>query len=117
MATPDDLERLRRIADAAERALIHDHAVGDLSNDTIADLYGDAVRLSAWVIAEAVAGLPAEVRRADPRIPWSDLAGLRDRLAPLEARAVRAVVRAELPDVPARVRALSARSGADGALR
>lgn len=106
----DDTDRLRRLADAAERILIHDHAVGDLSDDLVADLYADAVRHNLAVAAAAAGGLGDDLRRAEPRIRWSAFAALSERLAVADARAVRAAVRAELTGVPVLVRALLART-------
>ena len=44
-------------------------------------LLADAVAYNLLVIGEAVKSLSAEIRDADPDVPWSDVAGMRDLLA------------------------------------
>jgi uncharacterized protein with HEPN domain len=71
-----DLERLNDIRDAI--TAIRNHvARGDLSDGLIFD----AVRVRLIEIGEAIKALPPEVVAAEPAIPWSDIAGMRDRLA------------------------------------
>jgi uncharacterized protein with HEPN domain len=113
MATGGDHDRLRRAIDAAERVLIHDHAVADLDDDAVADLYADAVRYGLVRIREAASGFSSAVGRADPRIRWGEVAALADGLADADPARVRAAVRAELPELLRLARALEAR----GALR
>ena len=114
MASGDDQNRLRRAIDAAERVLIHDHGVGELQDEAIADLYADAVRYGLVRIRDAAHGFSPAVRRADPRIRWGEVAGLADALADADAARVRAAVRAELPDLVVLGRALLARGVLDG---
>ena len=109
-----DQDRLRRAIDAAERVLIHDHAVGELGDDTVADLYADAVRYGIVRIREAASGFSPAVGRADPRIRWGEVAALADALAEAEPARVRAAVRAELPDLLRLARGLEARGALDG---
>lgn len=71
-----DLERLSDITDAITAIRSH-VARGDLSDGLIFD----AVRVRLIEIGEAIKGLPLELVSAEPDIPWSDIAGMRDRLA------------------------------------
>jgi uncharacterized protein with HEPN domain len=41
----------------------------------------DAVRVRLIEIGEAVKALPAELLASEPSLPWTQIAGLRDRLA------------------------------------
>jgi uncharacterized protein with HEPN domain len=111
---PGDQVRLRRAIDAAERVLIHDHAVGELDDDGAADLYADAARYGLVLVREAASGFSPAVGRADPRIRWDEVAGLADALAEADPARVRAAVRAELPDLVRLARALEARGAIDG---
>jgi uncharacterized protein with HEPN domain len=104
-----DQGRLRRAIDAAERILIHDHAIGELRDDTAGDLYADAARYRLVLIREAASGFSPAVGRADPRIRWAEVAALADALADAEPERVRAAVRAELPDLLRLAQALEAR--------
>jgi hypothetical protein len=114
MATGDDHDRLRRAIDAAERVLIHDHAVGGLEDDTVADLYADAVRYGFVLIRDAASGFSPAVGRADPRIRWGEVSALAGALADADPARVRSAVRAELPDLLRLARALEARGALDG---
>ncbi|MGE0028578.1 MAG: hypothetical protein AB7O78_19745 [Thermoleophilia bacterium] len=109
-----DLDRLRRVIDAAERVLIHDHGVGELGDDEAAERYADAVRYRLVLIRDAIAGLSPAVGRADPRIRWDAVAALADALADADPPRVRAAVRAEVPDLLRLATALEAR-GVPGA--
>ena len=109
MSSGGDQERLRRAIDAAERVLIHDHAVGELEDDTAADLYADAVRYGLVLVREAASGFSPAVARADPRIRWDEVAALPDGLADADPPRVRAAVRAEVPDLLRLATALEAR--------
>jgi uncharacterized protein with HEPN domain len=74
--TRRDLERLADIRDAI--TAIRGHvARGDLSDGLIFD----AVRVRLIEIGEAIKALPAELVATEPDIAWSDIAGMRDRLA------------------------------------
>lgn len=71
-----DRQRLTDITSAIDA--IRSHLLrGDLSDG----LVFDAVRVRLIEIGEAVKGLSAELLAHEPRIPWSQIAGLRDRLA------------------------------------
>jgi uncharacterized protein with HEPN domain len=50
---------------------------GDLSDE----LVFDAVRIRLLEIGEAVKALPADLLNAEPAIPWSQIARMRDHLA------------------------------------
>lgn len=114
MPPGDDHDRLRRAIDAAERVLIHDHAVGELEDDGVADLYADAVRYGVVLIRQAASGFSPAVGRADPRIRWGEVSALADALADADPARVRAAVRAELPELLRLARALEARGALDG---
>ncbi len=111
---PGDQDRLRRAIDAAERILIHDHAVGDLGDDAVADLYADAARYGLVLIREASSGFSPAVGRADPRIRWGEVAALADALGDAEPDRVREAVRAEVPELLRLARALEGRGALDG---
>jgi uncharacterized protein with HEPN domain len=74
--TRRDLERLADIRDAI--AAIRAHvARGELADGLIFD----AVRVRLIEIGEAIKSLPTELVETEPGIAWSDIAGMRDRLA------------------------------------
>ncbi|MGH8968627.1 MAG: HepT-like ribonuclease domain-containing protein [Actinomycetes bacterium] len=71
-----DRQRLEDIRAAMEA--IHGH----LQRGSLADgLVFDAVRVRLIEIGEAVKSLPADLLDREPRIPWPEVAGMRDRLA------------------------------------
>ncbi|MCI0690026.1 MAG: DUF86 domain-containing protein [Sporichthyaceae bacterium] len=71
-----DRQRLTDIQAAIEA--IHSHLQrGDLSDG----LVFDAVRIRLLEIGEAVKALPADVLSAEPAIPWTQIARMRDHLA------------------------------------
>jgi NADH:ubiquinone reductase (H+-translocating) len=71
-----DRQRLADIQAAIEAIRAHPQR-GSLSDA----LVFDAVRIRLPVIGEAVKALPAELLNAQPGIPWSQIAGMRDHLA------------------------------------
>jgi uncharacterized protein with HEPN domain len=74
--TRRDLERLSDIRDAV--TAIRSHMTRrDLSDGLIFD----AVRVRLIEIGEAIKTLPAALVETEPTIPWTDIAGMRDRLA------------------------------------
>lgn len=74
--TRDESLRLHDIIDAI--AAIRSHtARGDLDDD----LVFDAICMRLVQIGEAVKDLPEPLRALEPTMPWSTIAGLRDRLA------------------------------------
>lgn len=74
--TRRDLERLADIRDAIAAIRRHE-ARGDLSDGLIFD----AIRVRLIEIGEAIKSLPTELTETEPDIPWTDIAGMRDRLA------------------------------------
>jgi uncharacterized protein with HEPN domain len=71
-----DRQRLADIQAAIEAIRSHLRR-GDLSDG----LVFDAVRIRLLEIGEAVKALPAELLSAEPGIPWSQIARMRDHLA------------------------------------
>lgn len=72
----DEQDRLEDVLAAV--AAIRDHlGRGDLTDG----LVFDAVRVRLMEIGEAVKDLPQELLAAEPAIPWSAVARMRDRLA------------------------------------
>ncbi len=67
----------------------------------------DAVLRNFEVIGEAAKNVPEEVRHANPDVPWSEMAGMRDKLihgyATVELRIVRTTVREERPSLAPRI--------------
>ncbi|WP_100500211.1 HepT-like ribonuclease domain-containing protein [Geodermatophilus chilensis] len=79
---------------------IDDHVSrGELSDG----LVFDAVRVRLIEIGEAVKGLPAEVLATEPRLPWSEIARMRDLLAhryfDTTHAVIAATVREDLPQL------------------
>ena len=72
----------------------------------------DAVRVRLIEIGEAVKGLPPGLLAAEPDLPWSQIAAMRDRLAHRYFDTSHAIVRAtiddDLPVLEAAVRRLRA---------
>ena len=66
-----------------------------------------AVVWQLTVIGEAAKNIPAHVRRRYPEIPWSSMAGMRDRLAhgyfAVDYEIVWKVVKEELPDLKPKI--------------
>ncbi len=71
-----DRQRLDDMQAAIEA--IHAHLQrGDLSDGLVLD----AVRVRLIEIGEAVKSLPTDLLERESQIPWSEIAGMRDRLA------------------------------------
>jgi len=92
-------ERLTDIAEAIERIRGY---VGDLQSASIdSELVTDAIVYNLLVIGEAVKALDDTTRGAEPSIPWSDIAGMRDLLAHeyfrIDAAIVERTIRKDLP--------------------
>jgi len=97
----NEQERLRDIKEAIvairghlARAREHPEAEDDV-------LLHDALLFQFVVIGEAVKNLAPETRKAEPEIPWADVAGLRDLIAHeyfrIEIDRVLAIVERDLP--------------------
>ena len=71
-----DRQRLDDILAAIDAIRTH-LARGDLSDG----LVFDAVRVRLIEIGEAVKALPADLLAREPDVPWTQIAGMRDRLA------------------------------------
>ncbi len=71
-----DRQRLNDIVTAIDAIRAH-LTRGDLSDG----LVFDAVRIRVLEIGEAVKALPAELLAAEPAIPWTQIARMRDHLA------------------------------------
>lgn len=74
-------ERLRDISDAIVAIREHLATSRTETAGNIAALLHDALLFQFVVIGEAVKNLAPETRAAEPQIPWSDIAGLRDLIA------------------------------------
>jgi uncharacterized protein with HEPN domain len=78
------------------------------------DLYDglvfDAVRVRLIEIGEAVKAIPAELLASEPALPWTQIAGMRDRLAhryfDTSHTILAATVSEDLPELEAAVRRL-----------
>jgi uncharacterized protein with HEPN domain len=74
----------------------------------------DAVRMRLVEIGEAVKDLPQSLLATEPKIPWRDVAGMRDRLAHRYFDTTHAVLEAtvttELPALDAAVQRLRKRA-------
>jgi uncharacterized protein with HEPN domain len=75
-------------------------------------LVSDAVRIRLLEIGEAVKALPDELLRTQPRIPWSQIARMRDHLAhryyDVDHAILQATVDHDLPELEGAVQALIA---------
>jgi uncharacterized protein with HEPN domain len=96
------LQQLDDIVAAVE--VIQQHLTrGDLSDG----LVFDAVRVRLIEIGEAVKDLPTELLDHEPTIPWSEIAGMRDRLAHRHFDTSHAILQAtvthDLPELSAAV--------------
>jgi uncharacterized protein with HEPN domain len=102
-----DRQRLEDVLAAAEAIDAH-RARGSLDDG----LVFDAVRVRLIEIGEAVKDIDAVLLRAEPGIPWSDVAGMRDHLTHRYFDTAHAIVAAtldhDLPPLVAAVRRLLA---------
>ena len=76
---PSDVVRLRHMLDAAREAIAFGtgRTSDDLARDRVLTL---ALVKCIEIIGEAAAKVTAETRSSMPRIPWSDIIGMRNRL-------------------------------------
>jgi uncharacterized protein with HEPN domain len=104
--TRRDRQRLDDILAAIEAIRRHLER-GDLDDG----LVFDAVRVRLIEIGEAVKALPSELLASEGRLPWTQIAGMRDRLAhryfDTSHAIVRATVSEDLPELEAAVRHLA----------
>lgn len=86
---------------------------GDLDDG----LVFDAVRVRLIEIGEAVKALPVELLASEPGLPWTQIAGMGDRLAhryfDTSHTIVRATVSKDLPELEAAARHLTERVADD----
>jgi len=105
--------RLNDIVDAAERAVRYTHG---LTFDQFAadGRTIDAVSYAIVIIGEAANAVPESVIGAAPEIPWSDIRGMRNRVAHeyfgVDVKVLWQTVREDLPPLIATLRALASRS-------
>lgn len=70
----------------------------------------DAVLRNFEVIGEAAKNVPADVRQEYDDVPWSEMAGMRDKLihgyATIELEIVWLTVEKEIPELPAQINAV-----------
>lgn len=92
MSRRDD-ERLADVVAAAEAIAAH-LTRGDLDDG----LVFDAVRVRLIEIGEAVKDVAPERLAAEPDIPWSDVAGMRDHLAHRYFDTAHSIVKATVED-------------------
>lgn len=106
-----DRQRLDDIA-AAITAIREHLSRGDLTDG----LVFDAVRVRLIEIGEAVKRLPAELLEQETRIPWREVAGMRDRLAHRYFDTSHSILEATVShDLPELERAVERLYGASGA--
>ena len=100
--TSPDLDCIREIRDAAQRATVH---IDDLDPETVAaNVYvQDGVVRCLIVIGEAAKALSPEARAEFADIDWSELVGLRDTLLDrdreIDYHAVWRIVNRDLPPI------------------
>jgi uncharacterized protein with HEPN domain len=105
--------RVTDIVEAAERAIAY---VRGLTFDQFASdpRTIDAVSYAIVVIGEAAKAIPEPVIRAAPEIPWTDIRGMRNRVAHeyfgVDVKVLWQTVRDDLPPLLATLRTLAARS-------
>jgi len=88
-----DRQRLADIQAAIDAIRSH------LQRGTLADgLVFDAVRIRLLEIGEAVKALPADLLSAQPSIPWSQIARMRDHLAHRYFDTAHAILQATVDD-------------------
>jgi uncharacterized protein with HEPN domain len=77
---PDEIDRFRHMRDAATAAVNFAAGKGrvDLDNDLMLQF---AIVRAIEIIGEAAARLADATRDAHPEIPWSNMIGMRNRLA------------------------------------
>jgi uncharacterized protein with HEPN domain len=76
----NEQDRLRDVKDAIVAMREHLARADEEPSDEDAALH-DALPFQFVVIGEAVKNLAPETRESEPKIPWADVAGLRDLIA------------------------------------
>jgi uncharacterized protein with HEPN domain len=106
--TREPSRRLDDIVAAIEAIRAH-LARGDLSDG----LVFDAVRVRLIEIGEAIKDLPSDLLEHEPEVPWTEITGMRDRLAhryfDTSHAILRATVATDLPELDAAVARLRER--------
>jgi uncharacterized protein with HEPN domain len=76
---PDDRTRIRHLSDAATKAIAYadGRTRSDLDEDELLRL---ALTKLVEIVGEAAKQVSLETREANPRVPWSASARMRDRL-------------------------------------
>ena len=107
-----DQQRLSDIL-AAIAAIRAHLSRGDVSDG----LVYDAVRVRLIEIGEAVKALPQELTAHEPKLPWAQIAGMRDRLAhryfDTSHAILAATVQHDLPELERAVQTLMEHTGED----
>ena len=74
------------------------------------ELVIDGVARNLEIIGEAARQLPEEFRRAHPQIPWTQIAGLRNRIVHdyfgLDLEIIWQIIQHDLPELEKEIRAL-----------
>lgn len=104
-------DRQRLVDIEAAITAIRDHVSRGGLDD---GLVFDAVRMRLIEIGEAVKDLPSSLLDGEPELPWSEIAGMRDRLAhryfDTSHAIVSATVERDLPDLEQVVQRLKVRA-------
>ncbi len=108
-----DAERLGDIEDAIEAIRSHTSR-GELTDG----LVFDAVRARLIEIGEAVKALSVDLTETEPEIPWSQIAGMRDRLThhyfAASSSIIEATVTHDVPELEAAVVRMRSVAGSEG---
>lgn len=72
----DYIDDMREAVEKIER-YVDDMTVEEFAAD---DKTADAVLRNLEILGEATKLIPADVRKQEPAIPWSEMAGMRDKL-------------------------------------
>lgn len=110
MSAPrDDAVYLEHIRDSCHRIKSYLRGVNE-EGFLESELIQDAVVRQVQVIGEAVKRLSGEFREANPGIPWSDIAGMRDKLVHdymgIDLEAVWETARTDIPTLRAQLEGL-----------
>ena len=111
-APRDDSVYLSHIRDSCLRIESYLSGVGE-KEFLETELIQDAVVRQIQVIGEAVKRISKELRNASPGIPWSDIAGMRDKLVHdymgIDLEAVWETARTDIPTLRAQLEELAPR--------